>query len=79
MTIELTTRAAAHALATYLERCGCTVEFASERVLQVAPPERSQSARDAAIEIEAYLRVWQAMHPMHGARCVDDASEGDQA
>lgn len=66
MTIELTTRAAAQALADYLERCGCTVDFVSELVLEVALPGRSQTARDATIEMEAYLSVWRAMYPMHG-------------
>jgi hypothetical protein len=66
MTIELTTRAAAHALADYLERCGCTVDFVSELVLEIAPPGRSQTARDATTEMEAYLSVWRAMYPMHG-------------
>jgi hypothetical protein len=63
MTIELTTRAAARALADYLEQCDCTVTFVSERVLEVLPPARAQSARDEAIEMEAYLRVWSAMNP----------------
>jgi hypothetical protein len=67
MTIELTTAAAARALADYLERCHCTVAFVSERVLEVEPPTRSQSAGDAAIEMQAYLRVWRAMNPQHGA------------
>ena len=73
MTIELTTRAAAHALADYLERCGCTVEFVTERVLEVAPPPREQAARDATIEIEAYLRVWLAMNPTHGVKRIPTA------
>jgi hypothetical protein len=79
MTIELTTRAAAHALATYLGGCGCTVEFVGDRLLEVALRERSQSPRDAAIELEAYLRVWRALHPMHDAWCVDAADARDQA
>ena len=54
MTIELTARAAAHAFATYLEGCGCTVELVGERLLEVSLPERSQSPREAAIELEAY-------------------------
>lgn len=68
MTIELTTRAAADALADYLERCGCTVDFVSERVLEVAPPGRSQTARDATIELQAYLSVWRAVYPMHSVK-----------
>ena len=64
MTIELTTRAAAHALAEYLRRCECNVLFVDDLVLEVWPPERSQTQRAAWIEIDAYLRVWKAMHPM---------------
>lgn len=73
MTIELTTSAAAHALADYLERCGCTVAFANERVLHVRLPPRSQSPRDAMIEMHAYLRVWRAMYPEHEVESVRDA------
>jgi hypothetical protein len=73
MTIELSTAAAAHSLADYLERCGCTVDFRSERVLGVELPARLQSRRDAMIEIHAYLRVWSAMHPGHEVRAVEDA------
>lgn len=65
MMIQLTTRAAADALADYLRRCNCTVSFSDERTLRVAPPARSQSARDAAIELNAYLKVWQALHPAY--------------
>jgi hypothetical protein len=63
MTIELTTRAAAHALADYLRRCECNVLFVDDLVLEVSPPQRSQTPRDARIEIEAYVRVWKALHP----------------
>ena len=73
MTIELSTSAAAHALADYLERCGCTVDFVSERVVSVELPARTQSRRDAMIEMHAYLRVWSAMHPGHEVRSVEDA------
>jgi hypothetical protein len=63
MTIEVMTRAAAHALADYLRRCDCTVLFVDDLVLEVSPPQRSQTPRDARIEIEAYVRVWKALHP----------------
>jgi hypothetical protein len=62
MTIELPTPAAAHALADYLRRCDCVV-VVDDRILQVSPPERSQTAREARIEMEAYLRVWAALNP----------------
>lgn len=73
MKIELSTSAAAHALADYLQRCGCTVHFASERVVDVALPARSQSRRAAVIEMQAYLRVWSAMHPGHEVKSVEEA------
>jgi hypothetical protein len=73
MTIEVTSAAGANALADYLGRCGCTVSFVRDRVLDVEPPERAQDSRQAAIEIDAYLRVWRAMFPMHGAVRVDHA------
>jgi hypothetical protein len=63
MTIELKTQAAAHALADYLRRCECSVLFVDDLVLEVSPPQRSQTPRDALIEIEAYVSVWKALHP----------------
>jgi len=72
MIIQLTTRAAADALADYLRRCDCDVSFSGERSLRAAPPARSQSTRDAAIELDAYLKVWQALHPMYGIERTDD-------
>ena len=71
--IELSTSAAAHALRDYLERCGCTVVFVSDRVVSVALPTRSQSPRDALIEMHAYLRVRSAMHPGHAVESVEQA------
>jgi hypothetical protein len=73
MTIQLSTRAAADALADYLGRCGCNVSYSGERTLRVAAPARSQSARDAAIELEAYLKVFRAMHPAHTIERIDPA------
>lgn len=73
MTIELTTPAAAHALADYLERCGCTVVFAGEQALDVTVPGRSQTPRDARIELQAYLQVWRAMNPGHEVKRVQEA------
>jgi hypothetical protein len=73
MTIELTTPAAAHALADYLERCGCTVVFAGDQVLDVTLPARSQTRREAMIEMQAYLRVWRVMNPDHDVTRVEEA------
>ena len=73
MKIELSTSAAAQALADYLARCGCPVDCVSDRVVNVELPERSQTARDAMIEMHAYLRVWSAMHPGHEVQLVEQA------
>ena len=62
MRIELTTRAAADALADYLRRCECSVAFVNECTLDAFPRARSQGPREAQIELEAYVRVWQALH-----------------
>jgi len=63
MRIELDTRASADALTDYLRRCACIVAYVDERTLEAAPPPRSQSERDAEIELEAYVRVWEALNP----------------
>lgn len=73
MTIELKTPAAAHALADYLERCGCTVVFASDQTLDVKMPSRSLDRRDALIELQAYVRVWSAMHPDDEVKVSEEA------
>jgi hypothetical protein len=67
MRIELSTRAVAGALADYLQRCECSVAFVSECTLDVRPPSRSRDDRDAYTEIDGYLRVWLAMHPLDHA------------
>jgi hypothetical protein len=63
MRIELPTRAAADALAGYLRRCDCIVKYADECALDASACPRSQSVKESQIEIEGYLRVWQALHP----------------
>ena len=73
MTIELTTSAAALALADYLERCGCTIAFVSECAVDVTLPTRYRSRRDELLELHAYLRVWRALHPAHHIASVEGA------
>jgi hypothetical protein len=50
-------------LAGYLRRCDCLVEFVDEWTLEVGVRPGSPSERHARIELDAYLRVWQAMNP----------------
>jgi len=78
MRIETTTRAAARALADYLMRCECSVDFVTDCALEVSPPGRLQTPRETEIEIEAYLRVWQALHPGEGSlvSTITDETDG---
>jgi hypothetical protein len=62
MRIELTTRAAADALADYLRHCECSVAFVGDHTLEASPRPRSQSLQEEQIELDAYLRVWKVLH-----------------
>ena len=74
MRIELTTRAAADALADYLRQCECSVAVVDERTLEASPRARSQTLREQEIELDAYLRVWQAMHPGAGVTALRETA-----
>jgi hypothetical protein len=50
-------------LAGYLRRCDCLVERVDEWTLEIGVRPGSLSERHAQIELDAYLRVWQAMNP----------------
>jgi hypothetical protein len=50
-------------LAGYLRRCGCSVDVVDDWTLEVEVRSGSLSTRHAAIELDAYLRVWEAMNP----------------
>ena len=50
-------------LAGYLRRCECIVDFVDDWTLEVRVRPGSLSARHARSEIDAYLRVWEAMNP----------------
>ena len=63
MRIKLSTRAATAALADYLRRCECNVVFVNDCTLDVFLQGRSRSGHEEHIELDAYLRVWMAMHP----------------
>lgn len=78
MTIELTAPAAARDLADYLNRCGCTVQFVDDCTLEVALSGHSEPLA-RMIEMQAYLRVWQAMHPSHEIKRVHDAGPSSSA
>jgi hypothetical protein len=62
MRIKLSTRVAAAALADYLRRCECNVVFVNDCTLDVFLQGRSPSGHEEHLELDAYLRVWMAMH-----------------
>lgn len=75
MRIELTTRAAADALADYLRHCECSVAFVDDRTLEASPRSRSQSLQEQQIELDAYLRVWKVMHADEHITVLDRAAD----
>ena len=62
MRIEVSPASAAHGLADFLQHCDCTV-VVRDGTVEASPPDRSQTPREARIEITAYLRVWAVMNP----------------
>jgi hypothetical protein len=50
-------------LAGYLRRCECVVDAKDEWTLDVGVRPGSLDAQQARIELDAYLRVWEAMNP----------------
>lgn len=62
MRIRLSTPAATAALADYLRRCECNVVFVNDCTLDVLLQGRTRSDHEEHLELDAYLRVWMAMH-----------------
>jgi hypothetical protein len=52
-----------HELAGYLRTCECVVDVRDDWTLEFAVRPESLSAEHARIELDAYLRVWEAMNP----------------
>jgi len=50
-------------LAEYLERCECIVSFVDRRVIEATAKPQSFATPYADVELEGYLKVWEAMHP----------------
>lgn len=63
MKIRADTAASAAALADYLRRCECIVHVVDERTLIAITTPQSLSNDHQEQELDAYLRVWRAMHP----------------
>jgi hypothetical protein len=63
MRIRTDSSASSASLADYLQRCGCIVAVIDRLVIEATAKPESLAAPHADIELDAYLRVWEAMHP----------------
>jgi hypothetical protein len=63
MRIRTDTSASSASLADYLQRCGCIVAVIDKRVIEATTTPQSFAVPYADIELDGYLRVWEAMHP----------------
>lgn len=55
-------------LVDYLRRCGCTAEIVGSHVVEASPPPCAPlNTAYLRMELDAFLRVWRAMHPGAGA------------
>ena len=59
-------------LVDYLRRCGCEAAISGTNAVE-ASPRIDVGAAHARLELDAYLRVWRAMHPTVGAVIVGTA------
>jgi hypothetical protein len=63
MRIRTDSSASSTSLADYLRRCGCSVAVIERRIIDATAKPESFAAPHADIELEGYLKVWQAMNP----------------
>jgi hypothetical protein len=63
MRIRTDSSASSASLADYLQRCGCIVAVIDRLVIEATSMPQSFAAPHADIELDGYLRVWEAMHP----------------
>jgi hypothetical protein len=63
MLIRTDSSTSSASLTEYLKRCGCIVAAIDGRVIEATAKPESFAAPHAEIELEGYLRVWEAMHP----------------
>ena len=63
MRIQLSDPQLGHDLVAYLRRCDCRAEELRAGLVQAEPPPRQGDRALARLELDAYLRVWRAMHP----------------
>jgi hypothetical protein len=63
MRIVISDPGLAEDLRGYLERCNCAVEPRGPTSMEATPPDRPVEPTFLRMELDAYLRVWRAMHP----------------
>jgi hypothetical protein len=66
-------------LAGYLRSCECVVDVRDDWTLEVAVRPGSLSAEHARIELDAYLRVWEAMNPTSSVERLDGRALASEA
>jgi hypothetical protein len=71
MRILVTSTESIDVLVTYLRRCGCSAEIVGSNAVEASPPPRNaMNTAHLRMELDAYLRVWRAMHPDVGVELV---------
>ena len=63
MRIDVSDPALIEDLRDYLRRCNCEVEVRGRTAVEASPPARNVEPVYLRMELDAYLRVWRAMHP----------------
>jgi hypothetical protein len=61
--LRLTNSSLVSELGTFLQRCECDVEQLGPRMLDVGVRHEINSDEWTRMEVEAYVKVWQALHP----------------
>jgi hypothetical protein len=70
MRILVTPTDSASGLVDYLRRCACDARIVRTNIVE-ASPRSAPDLRHSRVELDAFLRVWRAMHPLAAAEIVD--------
>jgi hypothetical protein len=79
MRIIVSDPASADDLVAYLRRCGCSAEVVGRGAVDASPPRANVAESYLRMELDAYLRVWRAMHPTVGAEILGPPADGRPA
>jgi len=64
MRILVTDTNSLSSLVTYLRRCGCTAHVVGSNAVEASPtPLSGVSSSHLRMQLDAYVRVWVALHP----------------